>query len=296
MKGAEKVKLLQLKYFQTACQFNNITQAADFLYISQPAITKAIRDLEEEFGVTLLQRMSRGFKLTQEGEIFLNYADELIKQSDLVVEMMKDYGKNRKLIRLGVPPMIGTCFFPEIYKSFKMLYPEIKVTTREEGSKNLLSMLDKDALDILILPTNEVSSDEYNIINFLTTETVFCASEKHLLSNRTEVDLIDFVDEPLIMFNDGYYHSSLIYELFSKRKAEPNIIHTSTQLQTIIQFILNDIACGFLFKEVVKSVPKIKGISLNKKLKINVGLVYKKNSLMFTDMIKFIDHIKSAQF
>lgn len=290
------MKLLQLKYFHTACQFNNITQAAEFLHISQPAITKAIRDLEEEFGVTLLQRMNRGFKLTQEGEIFLGYADDLIKQSDQVVEMMKDYGKNRKLIRLGVPPMIGTCFFPEIYKSFKSLYPEIKVTTKEEGSKNLLSMLDKDALDILILPTNELSSDEYNIINFLTTETVFCASEKHYLSDRTEVELSDFIDEPLIMFHDGYYHSSLIYELFSKRNTEPNIIHTSTQLQTIIQFILNDIACGFLFKEVVESIPTVKGISLSKKLKINIGLVYKKNSLMFTDMIKFIDFIKSGQF
>lgn len=62
------MKLLQLRYFYAACQYKNITEASRALYVSQPAITNAIRDLEKEFGVTLLQRLNRGFQLTEEGE------------------------------------------------------------------------------------------------------------------------------------------------------------------------------------------------------------------------------------
>ena len=65
------MKLLQLKYFQTICKYNNITRASNELHVSQPSLSNVIRDLEEEFGVTLFQRLSKGLSLTEEGKVLL---------------------------------------------------------------------------------------------------------------------------------------------------------------------------------------------------------------------------------
>ncbi len=290
------MKLLQLRYFYTACQYNNITEASRALFVSQPAITNAIRDLEEEFGVTLLQRLNRGVQLTEEGEFFLSRITELLKHADQVNEMMKDRGQKRKLIRLGVPPMIGTCLFPDIYKAFKLLYPEIQIDTREHGSRDLLKLLDRDYLDLVILPTNEIPVSDYNIINFSNAETVFCVSNSHSLADKKKVTVDDCLTQPLVLFHSGFYHTTLVNKIFRERGAEPNVIHTSTQLETIIQFIRKDIACGFLFDEVVNNSSGVRGISFDPPISIQVGLVCKKNHQMFTAMIDFIQFIKAGDF
>ena len=65
------MKLLQLKYFLTICEYSNISRAADKLHVSQPSLTAAMKSLEQEFGITLFHRQSRGLILTEEGEIIL---------------------------------------------------------------------------------------------------------------------------------------------------------------------------------------------------------------------------------
>ena len=69
------MKLLQLKYFQTICKYNNITRASNELHVSQPSLSNVIRDLEEEFDVTLFQRLSKGLSLTEEGKVLLAHTD-----------------------------------------------------------------------------------------------------------------------------------------------------------------------------------------------------------------------------
>ncbi|MFV0414692.1 MAG: LysR family transcriptional regulator, partial [Oscillospiraceae bacterium] len=163
------MKLLQLEYFCAACRFGNITKASQALHISQPAITSAIKELENEFGVTLISRKSRGFTLSYEGELLLRRAESLLEQADTLRRTMQEAGKNRKLLRLGVPPMVGTCFFPEIYKSFHISHPEIHFTTQEDGSENLLEALNAGLLDILILPLNALPNQEYHVLPFAKT-------------------------------------------------------------------------------------------------------------------------------
>ena len=70
--------LIQLKYFQTICKYNNITRASAELHVSQPSLSNAVKELEREFGVSLFTRRSRGLELTPEGRYFLDEADKLL--------------------------------------------------------------------------------------------------------------------------------------------------------------------------------------------------------------------------
>ena len=75
--------LVQLKYFQTVCKYNNITRASNELHISQPSLSNAIKDLEKEFGISLFYRFSKGLVLTEEGSLFLEETNHLLEHADL---------------------------------------------------------------------------------------------------------------------------------------------------------------------------------------------------------------------
>lgn len=282
------MKLHQLQYFCAACRYGNITKAADELHVSQPSISMAIRDLEREFGLSLIQRTNRGFSVTKEGAYFYEKAEILLEQAEDLGQIMRDMGNCRKRISLGIPPMIGTFLFPKMYKEFHRLFPDIVLNSREGGSRDLMDMLDENALDFAILPTNQIARDQYNILPLTETETVFCICKAHPLAERQRVSIEDIKDEPLIMFNDGFYQNVVIKERFEREGYRPNILHYSSQFYTIREFISDGIAAGFMFRSIAETVPEIRGISLEDRIHIRIGLVWRKNQHMFHDALRFL--------
>lgn len=283
------MKLHQLQYYCAACRNGNITKAANELHVSQPSISMAIRELENEFGVMLLQRNNKGFSVTQEGKYFYERAMSLLEQADELNQMMCDMGNQRKRINLGIPPMIGTFLFPKMYKEFKKYYPEIMLNSREGGSRYLIEMLDDSVLDFAIVPINQLAEDSYNILRLTETETVFCVSRNHPLAGRETVSMEQIKDEPLIMFNDGFYQNQVIKERFETEGYRPRILHYSSQFYTIKEFISDEITAGFMFRDIAETVPEIRGISLENPIYIQIGLVWKRNQHMFHDATRFLD-------
>lgn len=286
------MKLIQLLYFCTACRTGNITRAANELHVSQPSVSMAIRELEEEFGLLLLQRNNKGFEITREGMYFYEKAQALLEQSEELTQMMCDMGNQRKRINLGIPPMIGTFLFPKMYKSFKDAFPEVMLNSREGGSEYLLGLLDESVLDFAILPINEISREAYNILAMTDTETVFCVCAGHPLAGNRSVSIEEIYGEPLVMFNEGFYQNVVIKKRFAQAGHKPNIIHYSSQFYTIKEFISSGIAAGFMFRDIAETVPEIQGISLEQPLQIQIGLVWKKRQHMFHDATRFLEFTK----
>lgn len=283
------MKLHQLQYYCAACRNQNITKAAQELHVSQPSISMAIKELENEFGLMLLQRNNKGFVVTQEGKYFYERAMNLLEQANELNQMMCDMGNQRKRINLGIPPMIGTFLFPKMYKEFKKDYPEIMLNSREGGSRMLIEMLDDSVLDFAILPINQLSEDTYNILKLTETQTVFCVSRNHPLSEQKTVSIEQIKDEPLIMFNDGFYQNQVIKERFEREGYKPNILHYSSQFYTIKEFISDNIMTGFMFQDIAETVQEIRGISLESPIYIQIGLVWKRNQHMFYDAARFLN-------
>ena len=226
--------------------------------------------------------------MTKEGAYFYEKAEILLEQAEDLGQIMRDMGNCRKRISLGIPPMIGTFLFPKMYKEFHRLFPDIVLNSREGGSRDLMDMLDENALDFAILPTNQIARDQYNILPLTETETVFCICKAHPLAERQRVSIEDIKDEPLIMFNDGFYQNVVIKERFEREGYRPNILHYSSQFYTIREFISDGIAAGFMFRSIAETVPEIRGISLEDPIHIRIGLVWRKNQHMFHDALRFL--------
>lgn len=145
----------QLVYFVTVVKYNNITKAAKELYISQPAISLAIKDLEKEFGLTLFKRKNNVLTLTQHGKYLYDLSMPLIQEYNNVNERMNDYINKHSTLNLGIPPMLGTFLFPPIFNVFANENSGFQFKIKEYGSfANKKAVLDGE-IDIAFTVTNE---------------------------------------------------------------------------------------------------------------------------------------------
>lgn len=114
----KNMKIIQLEYFCAVCRYHSITQAAQKLYVTQPAISNAIKELEKEFSISLFARTKNHMSLTKEGEIFYQKASKLLDTINQTSSELYDLGRQVSPIRIGIPPLLSTVFYLNMLISF----------------------------------------------------------------------------------------------------------------------------------------------------------------------------------
>ena len=179
------MKLTQLEYFCVAARYHNITKAARELFVTQPSISNAIKALEEEFGVNLFFRNNNKLTLTPEGEIFYKSAEELLAHADSVESKFHELRKKVTPIRIGIPPMLGTIYLPELYLSLNESFPNVDLRLFEFGSIKACNLVLEEKLDIAIVNAEQPSIDKCNSKIIDTEDLLFC-----LIQVRSQLCLI----------------------------------------------------------------------------------------------------------
>lgn len=286
------MKLTQLQYYIAACQHNNITAAAKDLHISQPSISNAIRDLEQEFGVELLCRTNKILSRTQEGEYFYRRATDLVAQLDLLKQQMCDFGTQKNNVRIGIPPMIGAILYPPMIQAFKETYPNISLDIFEEGSVETIRLVSENILDVALVVTDTLDNDHMNVIPLCDAEVYFCVNKQNPLARETTITMDMIRDEPIVMYKDGYYLRKIILDRYSQIGISPRIVINSNQLYTSRNMVLTGAASAFLFREVVEYEDEIIGIPLSQPIILHIGLIWKRSQYLYSDVTKFINFVK----
>ncbi|MBE6911011.1 MAG: LysR family transcriptional regulator [Ruminococcaceae bacterium] len=288
------MNLNQLKYFSAVCTYQTISDAAAYLHISQPSLSSAIKELEKEFGVVLFRRHHRGMVLTPEGETLLRMSRDVLSLTEHMEKVMKDMGQERKILRLGVPPMIGSLILPHIYHGFHSAHPDVELEITEGGREELQKRLSDDFLDMIFIPHNRVLEPKFSSINVSKLEIVFCVTEAHSMANKKSVSVKELADIPLVLFKNGFYQTEEIKHLFSVSGVTPNILLQTEQLSTIQTIISNNVAAGFLFRQLIDKVPDLVSLPTTPAIYVDVSLVWKKDAYLFSSMKKFRDYIKTS--
>lgn len=124
--------LRALRYFLSVAQLGSITRAAQALNVAQPALSRQIRKLEEELGVTLLLRRPRGVELTPAGARLLERAEAVFRSlREAAEELRSDTMEGVGRISLGVPPAMGVMLVPELMRRFRAAQPRAALHVRE---------------------------------------------------------------------------------------------------------------------------------------------------------------------
>ena len=180
--------LTQLKYFRALCIHKTFSEAANQLHISQPSLSNAIKELESEFSVTLFMRQSRGVILTDAAQSLFEMSTNLLEASEKCENIMKDMGMGRNILRLGIPPMIGSVMLADIYRDFLSLHPEIKLDITEMGQQDLIKNIQDGFVDMAILPHNRPLNSKFESKKIRSFEIVCCTSMENPISAYTQIE------------------------------------------------------------------------------------------------------------
>jgi DNA-binding transcriptional LysR family regulator len=154
------MKHYQLRALVAAADSGSIRAAARSLFLTQPAVTKAIRDLEAEIGLTLLVRQSRGVTLTHEGKMLLGRARMIVRELERAQEDIQTLkGSAAGRLTIGVTPLAGMTVMPKAFALFRAAWPEIELNFFEFTSDQLYDNLKNGMLDFAV---GALSEDRVN--------------------------------------------------------------------------------------------------------------------------------------
>ena len=201
------MELQQLQYFVTTVHTGSITKAAEVLYISQPALSRTLRRLEEELGFSLFERRHAGIRLTPGGEVIYQVAEQILG----TIEEMVRHGKQRA--GLADDAISIACAFEEfdnqlIYQ-FQQRYSSIRtifqVLPPKEAKKQLLS----GEADFAILPRTDLP-DTLNWTPLLREEMLLSTSKRHPLHGRTEIPAEELNDCSILCNDVSFDEETLL--------------------------------------------------------------------------------------
>lgn len=190
-----------LKIFIEVVDSGKMSIAAAKLFISQPTVSQAIRELEKHYGVLLFERLSKKLYITEKGKRLLSYARNVVKQFDDMEEMMFQANYVEK-IRIGATITVGNCILSDVIKSFSEINPQIETYSYVNNTKDIEEKLLKSELDIGIVE-GKVKSPDLISIPEVNDCLILACSTKHPFAKKKIVKLADLSNESFAMREQG---------------------------------------------------------------------------------------------
>lgn len=289
------MELRQLQYFQSVGQLLSITKTAAKFHIAQPSITTAIQNLERELGVQLVDRSHRQLMLTAEGRIFLQKIDDILARlSDSVREMNDMGGLNKGHIRLGITPTTSGLIFPRIFTEFRARYPQIKLTSDEDGSLTVIKLIEQGELEIGIIIISELSAG-LEVLPMTHEQIMLCLPQNHPLIGYESVPFSALQDDSFLLFKEDTYFRQIILKECDKNHFKPKVAFSSSQIETIVSLVREGAGVTFLLESIIKKRTEIAFRPLASPLFVNMGLAWSKNKYLSKAARTFINFVSERQ-
>jgi DNA-binding transcriptional LysR family regulator len=196
------MELRHLRYFTVVAEEQNVTRAAERLHVSQPPLSRQIRDLEDELGVELFRRTGRSLALTEAGKMFLIEARAVLLRVDKAVETVRTVAHgDRGSLRIGYAPSLTAEFLPRALRLFEAERPGVRVALHDLSSEECVQRLAAGKLDLaLSVPRKGIAAQGLKF-EHLIRYAVFCAvGLDHPFAKKRAVTLAEIRQQKLMIF------------------------------------------------------------------------------------------------
>lgn len=249
--GADVTENLEYyKVFYYAAKYGSLTTAAAELSISQPAVSQALKQLENGLGAKLFVRASKGIRLTTEGEVLYEYVKAGYEQIELgekkLSSMLRlDFGE----LKIGASDMTLKYFLLPLLEKFHEKFPGIKVTVTNAPTPATLSLLRQRKIDFGVVSTPIGREQELSILPVKEIEDVFVAGRKFIQYKNHMLDFQELEKLPIISLEGNTSTKSYIDEFLGKNNVK---LHPEFELATsdmIVQFALRNLGVGSVVRD-----------------------------------------------
>ena len=237
------LRLKEFKYVQTIAEEGSINRAAQKLFIAQPSLTQALNKIEEQIGVKVFVRAKNKFKLTYEGELFV----EAGKKIAVIFQELEDQLKSSSnsiqgQVVLGISFFLGAFLLPRLSTLFHSRFPLAELHIVEETAITLEQMAANGAVDLAIMPM-PVKNTSLCAQPFHTSRMVLLLPTDHALNQDAYqkasgeryayIDIRKTDNQPYLLSNKGQRNRDISELIFKKAGIEPDIIFSSGSIETI---------------------------------------------------------------
>jgi DNA-binding transcriptional LysR family regulator len=239
------MELRTLQVFVEVVRQGGFSKAAKTVFATQSTVSKAVKQLEHEIGLPLLDRIGHRSALTAAGEIVYRRAVRLLaERDDLAAELSELRGLRRGSLRLGLPPIGSNLLFAPLLAIYRQRHPEIEIRLVEHGSDRLNEALQAGEIDFggLLLPI----TDDFVWQEVRLEPLTALLSNEHPLANSPAVTLGDLRRTPFILFETGFALNRILIDACRRHGFEPDITVRSSQIDFIAQLAGAGIGVAFL--------------------------------------------------
>jgi DNA-binding transcriptional LysR family regulator len=242
----EHVDVHALRVFIEVVRHQGFTRASRSLRLTQPAISKVVKSLEEELGTPLLVRERRRVTLTEAGQVVLAGAQGVLDSLRVMEEEVGELSALRRgRLRIGTPPIVGVAFLPQLLKEFHEAYPGIALELREEGSHQIAELVRSHELDVgaVVLPTDERT---FETLPFVHDHLRAVLHPGHALARRRSLTLRELADTPFVLYRPEFALHGHILEACRRSGFQPTVVSESSHWDFIVAMVAANIGVALL--------------------------------------------------
>ena len=235
----------QLNYFVQVADCGNFSLASQKLFVSQPALSKTIKNMEDELGFVFFYTYQRKQRLTDAGQAFYDKAVKLLKEYDELMEMTYDEaGIDKGHINIGLSTAAGPALFSQIYPKFREKYPMIDFTLVEKDTNLLKEEILRKDPEVAIIDTKHIHPDEedlFDIYNLVRSDIVLVTSVDNPLAKYESIKYSDLNGKDLILYNKNPSMSDQLSSDIKRANSKPNVVFSSSQWYLIFELVAANI-------------------------------------------------------
>lgn len=288
-----------MQAFVTLAEKSNFADAAEKLFITQPALSTTIKNMEEQLGGKLFARSTRKVELTPEGFEFLPIARRLIQDWEIAVaDIQSQFSMQRGSLSIAAMPSFAESILPRYLNEYHLAYPEIRIRVLDIVMEDVIHAVEEGRAELgfAFEPEQRVNVD---FVPIMQDSFIVIMKPSHRLATASQLMMEDILHYPLVTMNKGSTFRLWINNAYDAHGAQPNIIAETFQLGTLGQ-LLNQSTQDL--EQAVGIVPQLcqqqmerkglKCIKLTEQLlKRDVGLVMPVRKPLSTAALSMLDMI-----
>jgi LysR family transcriptional regulator, hydrogen peroxide-inducible genes activator len=240
--------LTELRYLVAVADLRHFGHAAERCHISQPTLSSQLRKLEEQLGVTLIERTTRFVNITPVGERIVSHARRILEEADQIAELARHrHGALTSVLRLGIIPTLSPYILPLFLNRLHSAFPELRVVLRENLTDDLLAALETYTLDVLLIALPE-QSDEHPAIPLFDEPFWLVCPADHPLTEESVVTEVELARHRLLLLDEGHCLRDQALAVCGDRSREWDTTDDfrATSLDTICEMVAAGHGCSLL--------------------------------------------------
>lgn len=288
----------QLTYFSKVAGTHSISRAAEELHVTQPAVSKQIKALEEELGTRLLDRIGKRVHLTRAGEALLAHAERILRSVQEARTAVHDLSAecSGELV-VGTSDHISIHRLPDVLKAYITAYPRVELKLRCHRSETILDMVLHNTVDIGVITLPPASGNL--VAKVIWPDPMSLVLPRgHALQALKTVRLKDMASYPMILPEEGTTTRQAIDAAFARKKVSPKVAMEVAYLETIKGLVKAGLGMSLLpdtaVAEEVRSGALVRRPVADASFSRNLGAVYLKDKFLSRPAKEFLQLLQKA--